>query len=290
MRSSSGSWPTSLTGGESWDCPGTGIPAWPRTTRTGCSSGRSASCASRLGPERRSRSSGWRSRSTSAPSAARFTYRRSSCTGKETASVTWATGRFLAEQIHGATYRELPGDDHMPWMNRRCRGDPGRDPGVPHGHARGTGAGPDPDHGPLRDSGWAPPTSSARSVTPATASSSSCSWPKSNRESHGYRGHEVDAAGDGFFASFDGPARAIRCAQAVAAAAQRLGLAVRLGVHTGEVEVVGDKLAGIAVHIGARIGALAEGNEVLVSSTVRDIVAGSGLRFLDRGPRALKGG
>jgi class 3 adenylate cyclase len=104
-----------------------------------------------------------------------------------------------------------------------------------------------------------------------------------------YRGQEVDTAGDGFFASFDGPARAIRCAQAITAAVGSLGLAVRAGLHTGEVETVDGKLGGIAVSIGARVGALAQPSEVLVSETVKDLVAGSGLEFHDRGTYQLKG-
>ena len=104
-----------------------------------------------------------------------------------------------------------------------------------------------------------------------------------------FRGHEIDTAGDGFFASFDGPARAIRCAQAVLDSLERLGLPARGGLHTGECELVGDKLAGIAVHIGARVAAEARAGEVLVSQTVRDLVAGSGIEFEDRGLHVLKG-
>lgn len=104
-----------------------------------------------------------------------------------------------------------------------------------------------------------------------------------------FRGREVSSAGDGALASFDGPARAVRCAQAIVAAAAARGIDVRAGVHTGECEVVGDDLAGLAVHIGARIGALAQPGEVLVSSTVRDLVVGSELAFADRGAKALKG-
>jgi class 3 adenylate cyclase/pimeloyl-ACP methyl ester carboxylesterase len=104
-----------------------------------------------------------------------------------------------------------------------------------------------------------------------------------------YRGTEVDTAGDGFFASFDGPARAVRCAIAIAAAMQPLGIEVRAGVHTGEVETVGDKIGGLAVNIGARVAALAGPSEVLVSQTVRDLMVGSDLSFDDRGSRELKG-
>ena len=109
------------------------------------------------------------------------------------------------------------------------------------------------------------------------------------REIAGYRGREVDTAGDGFFATFDGPARAIRCADAIRTDLRTLGLDVRVGVHTGECELVGDKPAGIAVNTGARVAAAATAGEILVSSTVRDLVAGSGISFDDRGTHALKG-
>jgi class 3 adenylate cyclase len=104
-----------------------------------------------------------------------------------------------------------------------------------------------------------------------------------------YRGREVDTAGDGFLVTFDGPARAIRCATAVVASLRRAGIEIRAGLHTGECELVDDKVRGIAVHIGARVAGLAQGGEVLVSSTVKDLVAGSGLAFEDRGVHALKG-
>jgi class 3 adenylate cyclase len=103
------------------------------------------------------------------------------------------------------------------------------------------------------------------------------------------RGREVKALGDGFLATFDGPARAVRCAAAIAEAVKALGLQVRCGLHTGEIELKGTDIAGIAVHIAARIAAQAQGSQVLVSSTVRDLVAGSGLRFVDEGARSLKG-
>jgi class 3 adenylate cyclase len=103
------------------------------------------------------------------------------------------------------------------------------------------------------------------------------------------RGREVDTAGDGFFASFDGPARAVRCAQSIVHRVQDLGIAVRSGLHTGECELVDGKVTGIAVHTGARIAARAAPGEVLVSSTVKDLVAGSSLEFDDRGIHELKG-
>lgn len=104
-----------------------------------------------------------------------------------------------------------------------------------------------------------------------------------------YRGNEVDTAGDGFFATFDGPARAVRCALAVIEAVRSLGVEVRAGVHTGEVETIDRKVGGLAVNIGARIGGLAGPSEVLASSTVKDLTAGSGLVFEDRGEHELKG-
>jgi class 3 adenylate cyclase len=109
------------------------------------------------------------------------------------------------------------------------------------------------------------------------------------RELNRFRGREIDTAGDGFFAAFDGPARAIRCAHATSEAVRGLGLEIRAGVHTGECEVIGDKVGGIAVHIGARVAGKASSNEGLVSSTVKDLVAGSGIRFEDRGVHVLKG-
>jgi class 3 adenylate cyclase len=104
-----------------------------------------------------------------------------------------------------------------------------------------------------------------------------------------FRGREIDTAGDGFLATFDGPARGIRCALAIAAAVRQLGIDIRAGLHTGECELIEDTIGGIAVHIGARVAAAARPGEVLVSSTVRDLVAGSGLRFDDRGRHELKG-
>jgi class 3 adenylate cyclase len=104
-----------------------------------------------------------------------------------------------------------------------------------------------------------------------------------------FRGRELDTAGDGFFAAFDGPIRAIRCATAIEHSVRDLGLEVRAGLHTGECETVAEKLAGIAVNVGARVASQAQPGEVLVSSTVKDLVAGSGLSFQDRGEHELKG-
>jgi class 3 adenylate cyclase len=104
-----------------------------------------------------------------------------------------------------------------------------------------------------------------------------------------FRGREVNTAGDGFLATFDGPARAIRCAGAIRDSVRPLAIEVRSGLHTGEVELIGDDVGGIAVHMGARVAAAAQPGEVLVSSTVKDLVAGSGIQFADRGMHTLKG-
>jgi class 3 adenylate cyclase len=109
------------------------------------------------------------------------------------------------------------------------------------------------------------------------------------RELDQFRGREVKTLGDGSLATFDGPARAIRCGHAITDAARSLGLEVRVGLHSGEVELMDGDIGGIAVHIASRIGALAAPGEVLVSSTVKDLVAGSGIRFADRGAESLKG-
>ncbi len=197
------------------------------------------------------------------------------------------TGRYLAAHIAGAKYVELAGSDHVPW---------GEDAdaildeieefltGVRHG--------PEPDRvlatvlftdivgateraASLGDRRWRDVLEQHHAVV--------------RRELGRFRGREVDTAGDGFLATFDGPARGIRCARALSDGVRTLGLAVRAGLHTGECEVMGDKLGGLAVHIGSRVAAAAGPGEVLVSSTVKDLVAGSGLRFQDRGLQPLKG-
>jgi class 3 adenylate cyclase len=104
-----------------------------------------------------------------------------------------------------------------------------------------------------------------------------------------FRGGEIDTAGDGFFASFDGPARAIRCGRAVTESVRELGLEARVGVHTGECEILSGKPTGIAVNTGARVSAVAGAGEVLVTGTVKDLVAGSGMEFEDRGVHELRG-
>jgi class 3 adenylate cyclase len=108
------------------------------------------------------------------------------------------------------------------------------------------------------------------------------------KELAAFRGREVDTAGDGFLATFDGPARAVDCACRIRDAVRELGIEIRAGLHTGEIELSGDQVRGIAVHTGARIAAAAQPGEILVSRTVTDLVSGSGIRFEDRGLHALK--
>ena len=138
-------------------------------------------------------------------------------------------------------------------------------------------------------------TSPARRNAPpssATRAGASCSRPTTRRcagSSTATAAVKLDTAGDGFFATFDGPARAIRCASAIRDDVRSLGLQVRAGLHTGECQLVDGKVGGIAVHIGARVASVAAPGEVLVSSTVKDLVAGSGIVFEDRGEQQLKG-
>lgn len=195
-------------------------------------------------------------------------------------------GRFLARTIPGARYVELPGEDHIPWF------DPDQTIAEIREFLTGTREPSTPDRVLATVLFTDIVGSTEQAVTLGDRD-----W-RQLLESHNamvrgelarFRGVEVSTAGDGFFATFDGPARAIRCAQTIAEGARRLDLEVRAGVHTGEVERIGDDVAGIAVHIGARIGALAGPGEVLVSGTVRDLVAGSGLVFEDRGIRDLRG-
>jgi class 3 adenylate cyclase len=108
------------------------------------------------------------------------------------------------------------------------------------------------------------------------------------KELASFRGKEVDTAGDGFLATFDGPARAVGCAVRIRDAMRSLGIEIRAGLHTGEIELSGDQVRGIAVHTGARIAAAAQPGEILVSSTITDLVSGSGIQFEDRGLHALK--
>ncbi len=196
-------------------------------------------------------------------------------------------GRHIAEQIPGAKYVELAGVDHFPWAgNSDAVLDEVEEflTGVRHG--------PEPD----RVLATVMFTDIVGSTEHAAALGDRAwrnfldrYYDETRKYLRIFRGREVDTAGDGFFATFDGPARGIRCACAIRDAVADLGIEIRAGLHTGECEVVGDKVLGIAVHLGARVAGRAEANEVLVSRTVKDLVAGSGLGFVDRGAHALKG-
>ena len=194
--------------------------------------------------------------------------------------------RWLARAIPGARYVELPGDDHVPWF----------DPDETIGEIREFLTGRREAASPDRVLATVLFTDLVGSTEQAVTLGDR-RWRDLLEQHHGavrreltrFDGREVDTAGDGFFATFDGPARAIRCAQAIVGAIRPLGLAMRAGLHTGEVELADGKAAGIAVNIGARVAGQAEAGEVFVSRTVRDLVAGSGLEFEDRGVRALKG-
>jgi class 3 adenylate cyclase len=197
-------------------------------------------------------------------------------------------GRYLAEHIPGARLAELPGEDHIPVAE---------DPESVIGEIERFLVSL-PDAEPEPDTVLA--TVLFTDIVDSTATAAELGdrrWRDLLERHHDavrrqlvrYRGREVDTAGDGFFATFDGPARAIRCACAVTQAVGDLGIEVRAGLHTGECELLDDKVAGIAVSIGARVAARAGPGEVLVSNTVKDLVAGSGIRFADRGTAELKG-
>lgn len=195
--------------------------------------------------------------------------------------------RWLAQNLPGASYVELPGADHVPWF----------DPEETLGEIREFLTGSREPKEPDRVLATVLFTDIVGSTERATQLGDR-RW-RDLLESHHdmvraelthYRGREVDTAGDGFLAVFDGPARAIRAATAITGAVRGLGLEVRAGVHTGEIEQLpGGDIRGISVHVGARVMAAAGPSEVLVSSAVRDLVAGSGFSFVDRGMHALKG-
>ncbi len=195
--------------------------------------------------------------------------------------------RYLAQALPHARYVELPGIDHLPWV-----GDIEALVGEIEEFLTGVRRAADPDRvlatvlfvdivgstecaAALGDRRWHELLDSFRALV--------------RRELARFRGREGNTAGDDFLVTFDGPARAIRCAVAIRDAVRRLGVEVRTGLHTGECELMGEDVGGIAVHIGQRVSALARPGEVLVSSTVKDLVAGSGLRFEDRGAYVLKG-
>ena len=195
--------------------------------------------------------------------------------------------RYMASRIPGAKFVEFPGDDHLPWV-----GDQDAVLDEIEEFLTGMRRGPDPDRvvttllfvdivgstakaATLGDRRWRDLLDGYRAAV--------------RRDLSRFRGREIDVAGDGVLSMFDGPARAIRCACAIRDCVRARGVEVRAGLHTGEVELIGEGVGGIGVHIGARVAAKAGPGEVWVSSTVKDLVAGSGIRFEDRGTYALKG-
>jgi class 3 adenylate cyclase len=205
------------------------------------------------------------------------------CTGDTLINVEY--GRFLAERIPGARLVELPGQDHLFFLHDRIAD-------AIEEFLTGSISAAESDRvlatvlftdivgstaraEQLGDRRW----HDLLEVHHATV----------RRELARFRGKEVKSLGDGFLATFDGPARAVRCACAIAEAVRPLDVQIRSGLHTGEIEVADRDVQGIAVHIAARVSALAGSGEVLVSRTVRDLVAGSGLRFHERGKHSLKG-
>jgi pimeloyl-ACP methyl ester carboxylesterase len=199
-------------------------------------------------------------------------------------------GRYLAQHIPGAKYVELPGDDHLLQAYEQDLLDRVID--EIEEFITGTHHRPEPD----RVLATVMFTDIVRS-TERAAELGDSRWRELlnnyyvvlRKELTAFRGREVETAGDGLLATFDGPARAIRCAGSVREKVRSLGLQVRTGLHTGECEIIEDGIGGIAVHIAARVAASAEPDEVLVSSTVKDLVAGAGLQFADRGAHSLKG-
>ena len=205
-------------------------------------------------------------------------------------AVSCANGRYLADHIPGAVYLELPGIDHFtPEGDADAIVDAIARFGSPR-HPRTNVAASDRSLATVLFTDIVGSTELAVRLGDRA-------WHDLQRKFHAlgrqqvaaHRGREIDTAGDGLFATFDGPARAVRSALAMVAAARELGLDLRAGLHTGEVESSADKVSGIAVHIGARVMALAQAGEVLVSGTLRDLVAGSGIGFEARGAHALKG-
>jgi class 3 adenylate cyclase len=201
--------------------------------------------------------------------------------------VNVGNGRWLAENLPNARYVEIPGRDHSPWYER-----PDEILGEVEEFLTGARAAPEPDRV-LATVLFTDIVESTR----AAAEAGDASW-RATLERHQtavrealvhFGGKEVKTIGDGFLATFDGPARAIRCARRILDSSREMGLGVRAGVHTGECEVMGDDIGGIAVHIAARVSSLAGQGEVLVSRTVKDLVAGSGIAFEDRGTHEMKG-
>jgi class 3 adenylate cyclase len=206
-------------------------------------------------------------------------------TGDRVAQVSQS--RAVAERILGARFVELPGIDHIPFL-----GDWEAVAGEIEEFLTGARSAPQQERSLA--------TVLFTDIVGSTARLAELGdrrWRELVELHHGvvrrelarFAGREVDTAGDGFFATFDGPARAIRCTEAIHGAVRSLGLEIRAGIHTGECEVIDGKVGGLAVVIGARVGAMAAPSEVLVSQTVKDLVAGSGIAFEDAGEHQLKG-
>jgi class 3 adenylate cyclase len=198
-----------------------------------------------------------------------------------------AEGRWIAGQIPGARFIELAGDDHLPWV-----GDQDRLLDEAEEFLTGTRPPPEIDRVlatvlftdivgsteravELGDRQWRELLGRHHALV--------------RRELERFRGREIDTAGDGFFATFDGPGRAVRAACRIRETVAELGVTIRAGLHTGELEIMGDKLGGVAVHAGARVLALAQPGEILVTRTVVDLVAGAGITFEARGTHSLRG-
>jgi len=199
-------------------------------------------------------------------------------------------GRYLAQHIRGAKYVELPGDDHLLQAYDPATLDLLTD--EIEEFITGSRSSPEPDRVLVTVM-----FTDIVSSTERAAAIGDRRWREllqgylgaARRQLERFRGREIDVAGDGLFAIFDGPARAVRCACGIRDAVRQLGLEIRAGLHTGECEMAGSKVSGITVHTGARIAAAAQPQEVLASGTVRDLVAGSGIQFDDRGSHVLKG-
>jgi pimeloyl-ACP methyl ester carboxylesterase len=204
--------------------------------------------------------------------------------------VRCGNGRYLADHVPDAVYLELPGADHILFegdmeaivdaVARFAAADWVRDPEQPDGRCLATVlltdiVGSTELAGRLGDAAWRDLLQRFLGLC--------------RKQLHAHRGREIDTAGDGFFALFDGPARAMRCAAAMVRELQAIGVSIRAGVHTGEVEPLSDKVSGLAVHIGARVMALAGAGQVWASATSKDLVAGSGIGFEPCGTHVLKG-
>lgn len=198
-----------------------------------------------------------------------------------------ALGRYLAEQVPGAKYVELDGGDHWPWFGNT-------EPVIEEIEEFLTG---------MRHVGQSDRVLATVLFTDIVGSTEQVArlgdraWRERlnqhdaaiRRQVERYRGKAIKHTGDGFLATFDGPARGLHCARAIQGATNGIGLSVRAGLHVGECEIRGDDVSGLAIHIAARVAALADANEILVSRTVVDLVAGSGLDFIDRGDHELRG-